>query len=72
MKSSAHSIPLVPFWLRGMRILIVAVILNIIATELRIDTWYEFLQSPFIARSILDFLFLFILYPLALGAAAMK
>lgn len=60
----------ISLWTKGIRILLVAILLNILAEYLDIKTWYGFLQSPTNSMSIIDAAFLFLLYPLSLGAAA--
>lgn len=60
----------VSIWMKGIKILLVAIILNIVAEYLGIKTWYTFLQSPMSSMSIIDAAFLFVLYPLSLGLSA--
>lgn len=62
----------------GWVVLIVAIVLNIIALKIGIVTWYPFLTDvskmgfikSFIELSIMSKIFLFVLYPLALGFSA--
>ena len=51
----------------GYLILLVAIVLNGLAMRLGLKTWYGFFEEPSIG--ILDGVFLFGLYPVALGAA---
>ncbi len=65
-------------FLSGWTILLVAVLLNAIATRLAIDTWYPFLNEvsrhgfteAFFKTSVVSKLFLFIIYPTLLGLSA--
>ena len=56
----------------GVSILIVAILCNFIISKLGIATWYDFLNN--VAKnepnnfSVIDYLWLFVLYPLALGS----
>ena len=56
----------------GVLILIIAILSNFIVSKLGVATWYDFLNN--IAKnepnnySIIDYLWLFILYPLVLGS----
>lgn len=59
---------LVQIYLIGVVILVTAILLNAVATKLRIMTWYGFVKKPTSARP-LDYLWLFLLYPGLLGAA---
>ena len=52
----------------GIAVLILAIILNTVATYLGLMTWYEFLSPNSMSDlGITDVLFLFIVYPLSLG-----
>jgi hypothetical protein len=53
-------------FLIGVVILIGAILLNGIAKELGIKTWYDFLTNPK-STSFLSYLWLMIIYPLGLG-----
>ena len=55
--------------LQGLGILGVALILNIIATKLGIKTWYGFVEQPS-NTNLVSILWLFLIYPFALGATA--
>lgn len=56
--------------LYGYFLLILAIILNLISSITGLTNWYEFLKSDNLASySYLDFLWLFIFYPLLLGLA---
>ncbi len=68
----------VKIFILGWVILLVAILLNVVATRLGIDTWYPFLNNAgkvgflkaISENSILSKLFLFIIYPLLLGITA--
>lgn len=53
----------------GLSILIVAILLNFIATKLGISTWYDFVKHPKDTNAI-SFIWLFFIYPLCLGIVA--
>ena len=60
----------------GVCILIIAIIANGIAIKLGLKTWYDFLGlltengfAVFKSLSLLDYVWLFVLYPLCLGIA---
>ncbi len=60
----------------GIFILIIAIVANAIALKLNITTWYDFINaitkngnSVFDTLPIIDYLWLFIGYPLVLGFA---
>lgn len=62
---------LLKIFVLGVSILLVAIILNIVAAKLSLTGWYDYLQyfgkkTP----SLVSYLWLFIMYPLLLGAAA--
>lgn len=69
---------MVKIFLLGWLILLVAILLNVIAARLGIDTWYPFLNNAgkvgflraMSESTILSKLFLFVIYPLALGLTA--
>lgn len=56
-------------FLLGLAILVGALILNTLAHRVGILTWYDFVQDPGKA-SVVSYVWLFILYPLALGTIA--
>ena len=60
---------LVYILLQGLGILGVALILNIVATKLGIKTWYGFVEQPS-NTNLVSILWLFLVYPFALGATA--
>ena len=51
----------------GLRILFVAVVLNIFAKFVGLSTWYDFLNSPGKILSWDNYIFLFLVYPFILG-----
>lgn len=53
----------------GWAVLIVAILLNIGAKAIKIKTWYEFISGER-ELNVVTFLWLFVLYPIALGLAA--
>ena len=53
----------------GLAILVVAIALNVLATQLHIKTWYDFAQQPK-DTNLISYIWLFAVYPLALGATA--
>lgn len=57
---------LLQIFLMGFIILVGAILLNGIASMLGLQTWYSFLEEKTI--SVLDGFWLFVIYPLALGA----
>ncbi|MEM1002613.1 MAG: hypothetical protein AAGH46_08190 [Bacteroidota bacterium] len=67
---------MIRLYIIGISILIVAILANAIAIKLGIKTWYDFLGqisndslSGVKSLSAIDFIWLFILYPLSLGVA---
>ena len=54
----------------GYGILLIAIVLNFLAIKFGIKTWNEFLTKGVSNLSFLDVTFLFIIYPLILGAIA--
>ncbi len=56
-------------YLVGLAVLATAIILNIVAKMLNISTWYDFLQNKSI-KNVIDVIWLFIIYPAALGLVA--
>lgn len=64
-------------FLSGVSILFFAVLANIIASYLNINTWYGFIEEitnngfrvALKNQSFLSFIFMFLIYPLILGAA---
>ncbi|MAJ83137.1 MAG: hypothetical protein CMC16_02495 [Flavobacteriaceae bacterium] len=63
---------MIRLYIIGVLILIIAILSNFIVSKLGVATWYDFLNN--IAKnepnnySIIDYLWLFILYPLVLGS----
>ncbi len=53
----------------GYAILVTAIALNILAHALDLQTWYGLFEEPTVG--LVDGLFLFVIYPLSLGAAAL-
>lgn len=55
----------------GLMILIIAILVNFLATQLGLKTWYDFLNQlgNGDALNLKDGLWLFILYPLILGSS---
>ena len=51
----------------GLRILLVAIVLNIFARFVGLSTWYDFLNSPGKILSWDNYIFLFLVYPFILG-----
>lgn len=56
-------------FLLGIIILVGAIILNILASQFDLLSWFEFLKNPDKAGT-LSYIWLFILYPLGLGVIA--
>lgn len=50
----------------GLIILLGALLLNVIATQLSLTTWYDFLKDPKKANGV-SLLWLFLIYPFGLG-----
>jgi hypothetical protein len=69
---------LMKIYLAGMAVLVAAIGLNLLANLLGLSTWYDFLgavsQEGLMAAlrrlSVLDYLFLIVVYPFLLGLAA--
>ena len=63
---------MIRLYIIGVLILIIAILSNFIVSKLGVATWYDFLNN--IAKnepnnySIIDYLWLFVLYPLVLGS----
>jgi hypothetical protein len=67
---------MVRIYIIGLSILIIAILLNVLVQALGIMGWYEFLtklqeqgRKVFSVMSILDYAWLFVLYPFLLGLA---
>jgi hypothetical protein len=67
---------MVRIYIIGLSILIIAVLLNILVQALGIMGWYEFLsklqeqgRKVFSSMNLLDYAWLFFIYPLLLGLA---
>lgn len=67
---------MVRIYIIGLCILIVAILLNVLVQALGIMGWYEFLskfqeqgQKVFSAMKVLDYAWLFLIYPFLLGLA---
>jgi hypothetical protein len=62
----------------GYILLFTAIVLNMLASKLKWATWYHFLQdvtsfgfgTSFSSLRLIDIVFLFLFYPVSLGAAA--
>lgn len=53
----------------GYSVLIIAIAINAVAMAVGLTTWYGFIEDPSIG--VMDGLFLFLFYPIALGFGAM-
>ncbi len=53
----------------GYTVLLVAIVINGLALSVGLLTWYGFFENP--SPTLLDGLFLFLIYPLTLGGAAL-
>jgi len=60
----------IKIYLKGVLILIGAILINLGAKYFGILTWYDFLKIGFRNLNILDYIFLFLFYPLSLGLIA--
>jgi hypothetical protein len=62
---------LIKLYVMGLMILIIAILVNFLATQLGLKTWYDFLNQwgNWDALSLKDSLWLFVLYPLILGCS---
>ena len=62
---------LIKLYVMGLMILIIAILVNFLATQLGLKTWYDFLNQwgNRDALSLKDGLWLFVLYPLILGCS---
>ena len=62
---------LIKLYVMGLMILIIAILVNFLATQLGLKTWYDFLNQwgNGDALSLKDGLWLFVLYPLILGCS---
>jgi len=56
--------------LSGIKILFLAIILNIFANYVGLSTWYDFLSNPKKLLSWDNYIFLFFIYPFLLGFVA--
>lgn len=54
----------------GLKILFIAIVLNILAHFTRLSTWYDFLNEPTKKLSWDNYIFLFAVYPYLLGFVA--
>lgn len=63
------------YWLIGLGILMIAILVNLLAAKWQLTTWYDFLsntqklgwKSAWLKLNILNAIFLFLIYPLILG-----
>ena len=60
---------LITIYFIGVAILVTAILLNAVVSKIRIVTWYDFVKKPSSAHWF-DYIWLFVLYPALLGAAA--
>lgn len=60
---------IVKIFLIGAGVLIGAIMLNLVADKLGLTSWYQFLQKP-AGTSWQSYIWLFVIYPLGLGALA--
>ncbi|HEX5797274.1 MAG TPA: hypothetical protein VFX86_02695 [Candidatus Saccharimonadales bacterium] len=58
-----------PIFLVGISILAVALALNFLAGKAGVNTWYDFVKEPG-STNLISYLWLFIIYPFALGLTA--
>jgi hypothetical protein len=63
--------PLLSYFLTGIKILVVAIVLNFIANWIGFSTWHDFLNNPKEILSVDNYLYLFLLYPFLLGTSAL-
>ncbi|GDX62643.1 hypothetical protein LBMAG34_1770 [Candidatus Saccharibacteria bacterium] len=54
--------------LYGYVLLLSAIVLNLIASKLKIKSWYDFIKKPK-QTSAVSYIWLFLIYPLSLGLA---
>lgn len=55
----------------GLKILFIAIVLNILAHFVGLSTWYDFINDPTKILSWDNYIFLFIVYPFLLGFVAL-
>ena len=60
---------LLSIFLLGIGILLVAIVLNVIASRIGLLSWFEFIKNPSEATP-LSYVWLFVVYPLGLGFTA--
>ena len=60
---------LITIYFIGVAILVTAILLNAVASKVRIVTWYDFVKKPSSAHWF-DYIWLFVLYPALLGYSA--
>ena len=65
---------LIKLYVMGLMILIIAILVNFLATQLGLKTWYDFLNQwgNWDALSLKDSLWLFVFYPLILGCSLLQ
>jgi hypothetical protein len=54
--------------LYGYILLLSAIILNFLASKLKVKSWYDFIKKPK-QTSVISYIWLFLIYPLSLGLA---
>jgi len=54
--------------LYGYVLILSAIVLNLIASKLKIKSWYDFIKKPK-QTSAVSYIWLFLIYPLSLGLA---
>lgn len=67
LKTADKQLVIKNLYIRGMKILIVAIILNVFAGFVGWQTWYDVLRDPQHVLSWDNYLFLLLIYPIFLG-----
>lgn len=57
-------------YMKGLRILVVAIVLNVIASYIGLANWYDFLKNPEMYLTFEHLFYLFVVYPFTLGFVA--
>jgi hypothetical protein len=60
------------YFLVGISVLFVAIIFNILLTNLGLATWYDLLTVKNLTKKYISFVVLIVIYPLILGYVAIK
>lgn len=70
VKSKKTVFPFLKILVLGFLILLVAIIFNFLADSINFNTWYDIFTAPNLKLSLDNIIFLFVVYPLAMGITA--